>query len=271
MLANVFGPATGGKWYLLVIFSVVISLAAVAALMQTPPRFRRPLVVAITFLSGLVYALEYFLPTQPHPIASDPKHVSNYFTAWLVPLGECLTVLVGFTVGLGVISLIQVHGKRLLRGAAGAFNSLAFFLTLIAMAVVGVLTEVHPNSINKNLNTLLFDGALSSMSATMFSIIAFYIASAAYRAFRIRSFEASLLLITATLVMLGQFALGIALTRWIPADGFGHNLHVEVIRDWILTKANAPAFRAINFGIGVGSLAIALRIWLGLERGGYFD
>src|SRR5262249_20124964 len=121
-----------------------------------------------------------------------------------------------------------------------------------------------------------FEGALQSLDATMFSIIAFYIVSAAYRAFRVRSAEATMLLITAVIVMLGQTAIGQWLTHWIPYDGFWlklpmRNLHIEAVRDWMLTLANTAAVRAIAFGLGIGGLAVALRIWLGLERGSYFD
>ena len=71
---------------------------------------------------------------------------------------------------------------------------------------------------------------------------------------------------TAVIVMLGQIPIGIYLTHALP-----HALHIEAIRNWILTITNSAASRAIAFGIGIGSLAVALRIWLGLERGSYFD
>ncbi len=50
----------------------------------------------------------------------------------------------------------------------------------------------------------LFNNAFMPLSATMFSLLAFFIASAAYRAFIIRSFESNLLMITAVIVMLGR-------------------------------------------------------------------
>jgi hypothetical protein len=135
------------------------------------------------------------------------------------------------------------------------------------MAIVWIMAkQPTPNPIAKAWSTILFEGALQSLDATMFSIIAFYITSAAYRAFRIRSLEATLLLVTAIIVMLGQITVGQMLTAWLPKE-----FHVEVIRNWILTKVNAPATRAIAVGLGIGSLAVGLRIWLGLERGSYFD
>ncbi len=119
--------------------------------------------------------------------------------------------------------------------------------------------------------TLLFEGVYRNMDATMFSILAFYIVSAAYRAFRIRTREAAVLMITAVIVMLGQVPLGQFLTNWIPADGFFHGLRLEEINQFVLGQINSPVQRAIGFGIGLGGLAMALRIWLSLERGSYFE
>jgi len=61
------------------------------------------------------------------------------------------------------------------------------------------------------------------------------------------------------------------LTSWIPRDGVWDFLRLEVIKEWLLTVLNAAALRAIAFGLGIGSLAISLRIWLSLERGAYFE
>ncbi len=272
MLSRLFQPVQGNAWYAYIAGALVFYGILLLLLMNVPQPFRKHLIRFVTFVGGLFFALEFFLPTHPQPTPQDPTATGNFLTPYVVPFGNFSLLIGAWTVGLGVINLIQVHGKRLLKGSEGAFNSFAFFLSMILIMVLGILQHAHPNAINKNLYALLFSGMLQSLDATMFSIVAFYIASAAYRAFRVRTVEATLLLATAVIVMLGQIALGQVLTNWVPRNGFYvHNMHIEVLRDWILTKANTPAVRAVAFGLGIGGLAVALRIWLGLERGSYFE
>jgi hypothetical protein len=98
------------------------------------------------------------------------------------------------------------------------------------------------------------------MMATMFAMLAFYIASAAYRAFRARNPEATLLLLTATLVMLWRIPMGEALLRQ-----FGESLP-GYINTFIMNGANAAVQRGILIGAAMGAASMSLRIMLGIER-----
>jgi hypothetical protein len=264
-------PGGTGAWYLRVVGAFVFTVILIALLQTIPQRFRRYLIWIVTFSGGLFYAIEFFWPVGPKPTPEDPNATGNFLTPYVVTFGTFASIVAAWTVGLGVINLCQVHSKRILRNTPGVINSYAFFIAMFAMVTITILRQAHPNLINKNLNQLLFTAAWQSLDATMFSIIAFFIVSAAYRAFRARSVEATMLLVTAVIVMLGQIAVGQLLTSWLPDEGFARNFRIEVVRDWIMTKANSPVTRAIAFGLGIGNLAVALRIWLGLERGSYFD
>ncbi|MBX7143509.1 MAG: hypothetical protein K1X79_03585 [Oligoflexia bacterium] len=106
----------------------------------------------------------------------------------------------------------------------------------------------------KRFYEFLYQSFFISLGAAMFSLLGFYIAAAAYRAFRIRSSESALMLCAALLVMLGQIPFGL----WIW-DGFPE------VRVWLLSIPSSGAFRAIKIGALVAGLVMAFRMWLSIE------
>lgn len=270
----------------LVLGTLAVALAALALLHQAPTRAKRALTMAATFLAGLFYVVEFFAP--PDPATSDAVVFGRNLTEMAATVGQVTQVVAGFTFLLGIYNLVFVHGNAIRRRREGWTNSIAFFVSFLAMVVFAFWRDwktwfggpAPPSWVRDSLPahaarphdvyTLLFDGLYRNLEATMFSILAFYIVSAAYRAFRVRSGEAGVLMVVAIVLMLGQVPLGMALTNWIPAGGQFAFFRVETLSQFILTAVNGPVQRAIGFGIGLGMLAMALRIWLSLERGTYF-
>jgi hypothetical protein len=197
----------------------------------------------------------------------------NFLTPYNQPVGDVVTVVGALTFALGLISLGSIHGKAVMKKRPGWLNSLAFFIAMIVMALAGFLQDYASNSHIKSIcgtsYFILFDGALKALSATMFSLVAFYIVSAAYRAFRVKSTEAGLMMAAAFIIMLAIVPFGVGITNGL--HGNWSFLRLENIGHWILNYPNAAAQRGIMFGIGVGGLAMAIRLWLSLERGSYFD
>ncbi len=102
-----------------------------------------------------------------------------------------------------------------------------------------------------------FDYVMMPILATMFALLAFFIASAAYRAFRARNLLATLLLVSALILML----------RFFPYFPFGIGEYVAKTSTWLMNVPNLAAQRAIIIGIGLGIVATAMKVILGIERG----
>jgi hypothetical protein len=270
-----FRPHHGTLLLLFVLGGVALSVVVLGLLHRTQARFKRRLTVLLTFLAGSYYVLEFFLPARP---GVQPGAAGNFLSPFAMPIGNVVQVMGGLAFGLGIFNLAHVHWTTIRRHRPGWTNSLAFFAAFLAMVVTGFWHD-RPEAPRWVMNaySLLFRGLWQNMDAAIFSLLAFYIASAAYRAFRIRSGEALVLMITAMILMLGQVPVGMALTHWIPEGRqvpfFGTSysfFRIENFSRWVLMRINNPVQRAIDFGIGLGALAMGLRIWLSLERGTYF-
>lgn len=284
-------PAWWGKAVLTLLLSVVMFVI----LFNAPARARRPIVISATFLGGVIYVLQWL---WPRAIARDPGtlplNTTESVAFWLedaIPvLGTISNTVSAFLLGLGVYSLLRIHTTRLVKRQADWMFSLVLLTCMLLMTGFGYadwISKQGPNgaalAVSQDTWTfvnyakdLLFDGLLQNMDGAMFSIIAFYILSAAYRAFRIRSIEATILLAAALVVMLAlmgavdyEWSKGIASMTGGDKGSFLNNFSLSEIRMWIQNNVQNPSLRAIDFGIGIGALAMALRLWLSLEKGGH--
>jgi hypothetical protein len=110
----------------------------------------------------------------------------------------------------------------------------------------------------------LYEYAFKPLQATIFAMLAFYVASAAFRAFRAKNVEALLLLGTAFIILLGRTFAGVYMTAWLPEWLSG--LRIENMTKYIMSIFNTAGNRAIMIGIALGIASTSLKVLLGVDR-----
>jgi hypothetical protein len=194
-------------------------------------------------------AVQFFVPHQ------HSQSLYSEAVNWLRVIG-----VFGFVLGLG--TLLSIHTRRIARGGNNAFYSGILIAGLVG-TVIAWLSDMR----EERFFNWIYDNIQVPLDSTMFSLLAFFIVSAAYRAFRARTLEATLLLVAAVLVMIGNIPIGNDVWEWFRGKmGFmPEGLPVKV-KDWILFNPNMASRRAIYLGVGLGGVAQSLKIILGIER-----
>jgi len=158
---------------------------------------------------------------------------------------------------LALFMLIQVLAKPASRNLYGLFGG-AFLLAAVLIAILDRTWGFYfmeAKGLQNSMFRIFFDDVMMPILSTMFALLAFFIASAAYRAFRARNLLASLLLIAALIVML-------RFNPYLP-----YAAYVAKVSNWLMNVPNLAGQRAIVIGIGLGIVATALKVILGIERG----
>lgn len=150
------------------------------------------------------------------------------------------------------------------------FFSMITLIGFIVMLWAGLFKINNPGgwegnlTINGSLFQDFFIHIFTPLKATMYALLAFFVASASYRAFRAKNKEATVLLITAFIILLGRTPAGYYATAWMP-DALSF-FQVPNLANWIMAVPNLAGQRAIIIGISLGVISMSLRVILGIER-----
>lgn len=166
--------------------------------------------------------------------------------------------------GMGLISLGMVNIRKIKKKDNEWYTAILFFGAIVIGVFAGLGKYELSGTSSRAFSDIIVLQVINAMGSSIFSILAFYLASAAYRAFRIRTAEAALMMATALIVMLGQTPFGMYLTGWM--SGMFEFLQLPNVAGWILRIPSSAFVRALQFGAMLGAIATALRYWLNLER-----
>jgi hypothetical protein len=205
----------------------------------------RALPMAIALVCGLIGTAIFYIP---HVWAQE---LERELALWL-------RIVAAFAYFLGLYSLLRVHWGRMARRQAGWGYSLVVHVGFGLMLAFVMYNQGHgpfaPLASGGGYQWL-FEYVHVPCASTMFSLLAFFIASAAYRTFRARTPEAAVLLLSAVIMMLGRVPVGRAISGFLPEAS-----------EWLMEVPNLAAKRGILLGVCLGAIATSLRIIFGIER-----
>jgi len=187
-----------------------------------------------------------------------------YFDQYKLASGDLLRSMISYGITymglaamlMGMLNVSRVHYNIIRRKRATWIYSICLLIVMYAYAILG-LVQTNKGTAYQ----WIYNSSFVPLDATMFSLLAFYIASASYRAFRVKSMEAFLVLAVAFIAMLAFVPFGELIwpsTAWL--GGFNG------VKNWILDIPNAASVRGIGLGIYLGSMATNWRVMLGIER-----
>ncbi|MDP2873163.1 MAG: hypothetical protein Q8P31_11590 [Bacillota bacterium] len=194
--------------------------------------------VIVVFCIATLMLLDYFFPGSPlKPAAAEVLRWS--------------LILSAVAMTLGAVNLVRINAKKILRRQHDWYNSVLMFVGLALFTAVGV----YGGGPNYPLYARMFQTILASFSQAFWGVVLFFIVSAAYRGFVVRNWQATIILVSAIVIMLGQVPVGDVL---IPGVG--------KVAVWLRDVPNLAGQRGIIIGAAVGAITQQLRVMLGLER-----
>ncbi|MHC4562502.1 MAG: hypothetical protein ACYS8X_06980 [Planctomycetota bacterium] len=215
--------------------------------------YKRTIPLVMVFVIGiLAFAHNYV----PHPASQEFR---ERMVTWI-------RIISGFGLFLGAYSLLHMHVSRIRRQRPGWAYSVFVFIGAVGMLSLGLWNDgLGPLATAPKGTETWFDWGFNYIqipcAATIFSILAFFMASAAFRTFRARNVSAALLLVAALFVMFGRVPISEAV-----GGLFGKPDTFPAIVDAIMEYPNMAATRGILLGVSLGAISQSLRILFGIER-----
>lgn len=200
---------------------------------------------AIAIGVGLVTLLSYFVPS------GELLSLRLLLTNWAMIVG-------GLAILLGIFNLILVHFRRIQKEARGSLYSLLTVAAAVATFVIGALEGVRsggsPLFDPASITHIIIEGVILASQAALAGLVMFFLVAAAAQMLKSRPNGWTVLFLASALIVL---------VGWLP---FGFMSIAATARDWLLEVPVLAGARGILLGVALGTLAMGLRVLVGIER-----
>jgi positive regulator of sigma E activity len=191
----------------------------------------------VTSVVGVIVLLSFFIKQ------ATINEMAAVFQNWGIVVGA-------FALGMASLNLMRVHFRKIKDRSRDWFTSVILLVFLIGVTIAGII-----QSTSGPIYSFWFNNLYNTCHATVGSLLAFYVATAAYRAFRAKNTESVVLLVSAIIVMVGMAPIGYLLSPRFPA-----------IADWLINIMNMSGQRGIMITAGIGGIAASIRVLVGIDR-----
>lgn len=207
-------------------------------------RSGRVLATVVAIVVGLFVLADVFVTAWGGSggLAQAVNGVGYFLVSWAA-------IITAFALFLGFANVVSVHWSRIRTQKPGAVYSIVLLVSLFGTLALGLGGPLSANG------QFIFNYILQPLEATLFALLALFVATAAFRAFRVRNMETFFFVLFALIVLLGQVPVSIYLWPEFP-----------VIKDWILNVPTLAGVRGILLGVALGVIATGLRVLIGADR-----
>lgn len=156
-----------------------------------------------------------------------------------------ISAMTNFAVFIGVGGTILSHTKIIMNKRENWPYSILLLIVVIVSGFFGSISLSHPTF------KWIYDYMFVPANSTIFSFLAFYIASAAIRAFKARNLDSAVLLAAGFGGLLGFMPVSGAFWEGFP-----------LIADWLAKVPTTASMQGITIGMALGVAGITIRTLL---------
>lgn len=194
-----------------------------------------PIVVA--FLTAIIVIVSNFVDMpELSQLSSDVKNFG--------------AIIAGFALFVGLLGILQSHVNNVTKRKPLWQYSVMLVAVLALFIVVGLVYGANSSQFK-----WIYDTIYGPLTATTYSLLAFWVCSAAYRAFKPKTLESGILVLTGLLTFFGVQPIASVISP-VFYD----------IQSFIMSVLNIAGTRGIVIGIGLGVIGFGLRVLLGWDR-----
>jgi len=199
--------------------------------------------IIVSAIVALVMVIDYYVPSGPlDPVKVTATNFRNF-----------VSIVTAFALLAGSVNLVQLHTRTYIqkRTLLDKLPSVLLLVTMVGVVALWLVT----GSVSSPQYAWLYSTLLAPSEASLYGLVGFFMAYAAYRGFRVRSIESGAMLIAAVLVILSQTTVGGAVWAGIP-----------IIGSWVTNIPGTGAGRAFTITTQIGIFVLGARIILGKEK-----